>query len=128
MELVAIIIVLALIQYSVLGALVGKARGQYGVEAPAVHGHPVFERYYRVHQNTLENLVMFIPGMVLFGLYAWPEVAAALGVVYLVGRQVYLQAYVRDPKSRALGFMLSFLPTVLLILGGLIGATMSLVA
>ncbi len=55
MELVTIVIALALIEYSVFGMLVGKARGKYGIDAPAITGNPIFERYYRVHQNTLEN-------------------------------------------------------------------------
>ncbi len=62
MELVAIVIAVALIEYSVFGMLVGKARGTYGIDAPAITGHPVFERYYRVQQNTLENLVLFHSG------------------------------------------------------------------
>ena len=58
MELVTIVIAVALIEYSVFGMLVGKARGTYGIDAPAITGYPIFERYYRVHQNTLENLVL----------------------------------------------------------------------
>ena len=40
---------------------VGKGRHRYGVEAPAVTGHPVFERLYRVQMNTLEWAVMTLP-------------------------------------------------------------------
>lgn len=97
MEFVAIVIVLALIQYFVFGMLVGKARGTYEVHAPAISGHPVFERYYRVHQNTLEMIVMFIPAIVLFSYLVRPDIAAAIGAVYLVGRVIYLRAYVADP-------------------------------
>ena len=66
MELVTIVIALALIEYTVFGMLVGKARGKYGIDAPAISGNPIFERYYRVQQNTLEVLVLFIPGMWMF--------------------------------------------------------------
>jgi len=128
MELVTIVVILALIQYTVFGALVGQARGKYGVEAPAVHGDPIFERYYRVHQNTLESLVLFLPSILLFAWYVHAETAAALGVVYLIGRIMYLRAYVKDPKSRGPGFGLTLLPAAILAIGALVGAVLSLLA
>ena len=122
MELVAVVILLALLQFVAFAFLVGGARGRYKVEAPATTGHPVFERYFRVQQNTLEQLVVLVPSMWLFGLYVSPIWAATLGVVYMVGRIVYLQSYVKDPKKRSAGFGLSFLPVVVLVLGALWGA------
>lgn len=118
MEFVAIVVVLALLQYFSFGLLVGKARAQYQVHAPAITGHPVFERYYRVHQNTLEMIVMFIPAIVLFSYWVRPDIAAGIGGVYLIGRFIYLRAYVADPASRGLGFGLSMLPILVLLLGG----------
>lgn len=126
MEFVAIVIVLALVQYFVFGMLVGKARGTYEVHAPAISGHPVFERYYRVHQNTLEMIVMFIPSIVLFSYLVRPDIAAAIGAVYLVGRVIYLRAYVADPAKRGLGFMVSMLPVLVLLLGSGVAAVISL--
>lgn len=122
MEIVAVVIVLALFQFVVFGFLVGGARGRYQIEAPATTGHPVFERYFRVQQNTLELLVMLVPSIWLFGMYVSPTWAAALGAVYLVGRFVYLRSYVADPKKRSTGFGLSFLPIAVLALGTLWGA------
>jgi len=127
MELVTIVIALALIEYSVFGMLVGRARGKYGVEAPAVSGNPIFERYYRVQQNTLEVLVLFIPGVWMFAHYVSADVAAGLGLIFIIGRLLYLRGYVADPKSRGLGFALSFIPALILIIGGLIGAAMHIV-
>ena len=118
MEFVAIVVVLALLQYFSFALLVGKARAQYQVHAPAITGHPEFERYYRVHQNTLEMIVMFIPAIVLFSYWVRPDIAAGIGVVYLIGRFIYLRAYVADPASRGLGFGLSMLPILVLLLGG----------
>lgn len=126
MELVTIVVVLALLQYMVFGILVGKARGTYKVDAPAVTGDPIFERYYRVHMNTLESLVLFLPSIFLFAMYVNAQIAAALGVVFIVGRYLYLRAYVKDPKSRGLGFALTMLPSLALALGALIGAALSL--
>ena len=126
MELVAIVIAVALIEYAVFGMLVGKARGTYGIDAPAITGNPIFERYYRVHQNTLETLVLFIPGIVLFAQYVSADVAAGLGILFIVGRFLYLRAYVADPKSRSLGFVLSYIPALVLVIGGLVGAARGL--
>ena len=124
---VAIIVVLALLQYIYFSLQVGKARGTYVVSAPAVSGHPIFERHYRVQMNTLEQLIVFIPAVFLFGYYGNAMVAAALGAVYLVGRFLFASSYVADPAKRSLGFMLSFLPTVVLLVGGLLQAVRVLV-
>ena len=122
MEPVAVVIALALIQYVVFGMLVGWARGQYGVKAPAVTGHEIFDRYFRVHQNTLELLVVFVPAIWLFGMYVDPTWAALLGLVYVVARVLYLRGYVADPAKREVGFTLSVLPVLVLLAGALWGA------
>ena len=126
MEFVAIVIVLALLQYFVFGLLVGRARSKFDVHAPAVTGHPVFERYYRVHQNTLELMIMFIPAIVLFGYWVRPDLGAGIGFVYVIGRFIYLRAYISDPARRGLGFGLSILPILILLIGGGIAAVLSL--
>jgi uncharacterized MAPEG superfamily protein len=122
MEPVAVVIVLALVQYVAFGMLVGWARGKYGVKAPAVTGHETFDRYFRVHQNTLELLVAFVPAIWLFGIYVDPTWAALLGLVYLVARVLYLRGYVADPAKREVGFALSVLPVFVLLVGALWGA------
>jgi len=126
MPQVVIVIAVALLQYLFFGMLVGRARMQYKVEAPATTGHPVFERYNRVHQNTQESLIMFLPGMTMFGFYASANVACLLGVVWIVGRIIYLRSYLKDPASRGLGAMLSFIPNIILVVGGAIAAGMLL--
>ena len=127
MAYVDIVTVLAILQFIVFGFQVGGARGRYGVKAPATTGNEIFERLFRIQQNTLEQLVGFLPGIYLFSRYFSPLWAAALGVVYLVGRQIYAASYVLDPSKRSLGYGLSFLPMAALLLGGLIGAVWHLV-
>jgi glutathione S-transferase len=122
MTYVDIVTALALLQFIVFGIKVGMARGKYGVEAPAVSGNPIFERTFRVQMNTLELLVTFVPGLFLFGRYVSPLWGAGLGVVYLVGREIYSASYVKDPAKRSLGYALTALPTLILIVGGLAGA------
>lgn len=121
MHLVAIVILLALLEFVAFGMLVARARGTYGVKAPAIGGHEVFERYFRVHYNTMELLVVFVPAIWLFGLYVSPYWGAGLGAVYLVGRVVYLRSYVADPAQRSMGFGMSMLPTLALLVGALLG-------
>lgn len=121
-----IVTVLALLQFVWFAMLVGQARGKYGIKAPAVTGNEIFERHFRVQQNTLELLILFIPGLYLFSHYFNPLWAAGLGVVYLIGRQLYATSYVKDPSSRSAGYGLSALPTLILILGGLVGAGLRL--
>ena len=96
------------------------------MNGPAVTGHPVFERYFRVQMNTLELLVALLPGLWLFAHFVSPQWAAILGTVYLAGRFVYLRSYVADPAKRSLGFGLSMLPILALLIGALIGAVSAL--
>jgi glutathione S-transferase len=127
MQLVAIVTVLALVQYFVLGLQVGQARGKFGIEAPATTGHPTFERHFRVHQNTMEQLVLFLPALWLFAIYVSAPVAAGLGVVFIIGRFVYARSYVAEPKGRGPGTALTALATMVLLLGGLVGALVQLI-
>jgi glutathione S-transferase len=126
MAYVDIVTALALLQFIVFGFKVGQARGRYGVKAPAVVGNEIFERRFRIQQNTLEQLIVFIPGLYLFSRYWNPIIAAVLGLIYLAGREIYSAAYVKDPAKREVGYGMTFLPTVILLLGGLSGAVWSL--
>lgn len=122
MNYVDVVAMLALIQFLFFGALVGKARAQYGVKAPAVSGDEQFERVYRVQMNTLELLVPFLPALYVATRY-WPAwLVAAIGAVYLVGRVIYWRAYVAAPATRGLGFALSIAPIFVLVLGALVPA------
>jgi glutathione S-transferase len=127
MAYVNIVTALALLQFLWFGFRVGGARERFGIKAPATVGHETFERFYRVQMNTLEMMVTFVPGLYLFSNYFSPKIAAGLGVLYLVGRAMYALAYVKEPQKRGPGFMLSFLPTVVLIVGGLVGAIRALI-
>lgn len=119
MAWVLIVIVLALFQFTFFGVAVSLARGRYQVHAPATIGHEVFERYFRVQMNTLEQLLVFLPAIWLFAQFVDPRWAAALGAVYLAGRQIYFMSYVRNPRGRTLGFALSSFPS-LIMLGGVL--------
>lgn len=126
MAYIDIVTALAVLQFLVFGYKVARARGRYGVKAPAVTGNEIFERCFRVQQNTLEQLIAFLPGLYVFSHYFNPLLAAGLGVVYLIGREIYAFTYVKDPAKREIGFVLTLLPMAILILGGLFGAARQL--
>jgi len=127
MNYVTIVTVLILLEFLWLGLLVGKARAKYQIAAPATTGHEIFERHFRVHMNTLEQLILFLPAMWMFALYFDERWAAGLGLVFIAGRAVYAKSYVRDPKSRSLGFAMSSIPMLILLAGSLFGAVRELI-
>lgn len=119
MEAIAVMTVLVLLQYFLFGFQVGQLRGRHGVRAPATSGHPEFERMFRIQQNSLEQLVIFIPALWMFGYFADPLWGAGLGLIYVVGRYLYKRGYLADPSKRGPGFAISATVTMILLLGAL---------
>jgi len=128
MPLVHLVLAAALVEFFFFGLAVARARGTYKVAAPATSGHEVFERYFRVQMNTLEQLIIFVPGIMLFALYVSPIAAAALGLLFIVGRALYFRGYVRAAEDRHRGFMLSVVPNMVLLVGGALGALWKLIS
>jgi glutathione S-transferase len=122
MPLVHLVIGLALVEFLLFGLAVARARTRYNVPAPAMGGHEVFERYFRVHMNTLEQLVIFIPALLVFSRYVNAYAGAALGVLFILGRLLYFTGYVQAPDKRHAGFVLTAIANVTLLLGAIIGS------
>lgn len=127
MPLVSLVILLALLEYSLFGALVSRARGRFGIKAPATTGNPEFERYFRVQENTLESLIILIPAMLIFAWYLSAIWATVLGLVFVAARGFYAYTYIKDPASRHYPAVISGVVTLILLLGGLVGAGLRLV-
>jgi uncharacterized membrane protein YecN with MAPEG domain len=125
-NVILLIVGLAAIEVWVFGLIVGRARGRYGVAAPATSGHPDWERLNRVHQNSIEQLVVFLP---LFLLYATTarDTAPWVGALFVVARVVYAMGYAKSPAGRTAGAALTFLAQLWLALGVLIGISLRLV-
>ncbi len=127
MDLVALVILLAIVEYIVLVGLVGFARGKYRIAAPATTGHAAFERTFRVQQNTLEGLVIFLPGLWLFGQYLNPTWAVWLGIVGIVARAIYAFGYIKAAEKRGFGAGIVGIVNITLVVGALVGVIKSLV-
>ena len=127
MNWVSLIMLLAVLQSLAFGGLVARARYKYKVAAPAISGNEIFERYFRVHYNSNEQLLIFLPSLWLFGIYLSAPWASILGAVYLLGRIVYAVGYIHSPKQREIGFILSAIPNAILLIGALFGVTRAIV-
>ena len=123
----SLITALALILYQTLAANVGRARFKYKVMPPATTGNEDFERVLRVQQNTLEQLVFFLPSLWLFSVYVNPTWGAVLGLVWVVGRIAYAWGYYQAAEKRMIGFALSMLSGLALVLGAF-GAILAQIA
>ena len=127
MEYMALVLLAALGQYLYFSVRVGAARGKYGIDAPRTSGDENWERLFRLQQNTLEQLIVFIPALLLFANYVSETWVLLPGVLYLVGRQLYAYEYVNDPRSRGPGMGLTLLANAVLVVGALAGVVLKLV-
>ena len=116
-HLTALVTCLATLMYFFFSFQVGKARQTYGVKAPAITGDPDFERVFRAHMNTLEWMPIFLPALWLFALYISDAIAAGLGVVWIVGRILYMTGYAKAANKRSQGFMIQSIAAIILWAG-----------
>lgn len=120
--LTVLVTVFALLVYVGLSFAVGRARIRHGVKAPSMEGPPEFMRAVRVQMNTLEQLALFLPALWLFAL-GWGDRAAALvGILWPLARLLYARSYMADPATRGPGFIVSFLVSMVLLLGAALRA------
>jgi uncharacterized MAPEG superfamily protein len=105
-HLPALVTLLAMLLLFGTAFAVGRARGRYGIAAPATSGHPVFERAFRVQMNTLEAAMLFLPTLWLAASYGFAFWAGIAGLVWLAGRIWYALAYLQEARKRGGGFLL----------------------
>jgi uncharacterized membrane protein YecN with MAPEG domain len=126
MNLAYLAIMLMLVEYAWFGTLVAVARSRYKVPAPATTGHPDFERYFRVQQNTLEQLIVMIPALWIMALTLSPLWAALLGFLFCIARVWYAWGYYRKASDRHWGFTVGSVATGGLVIGAFIGIARNL--
>ncbi|HUO97437.1 MAG TPA: MAPEG family protein [Rhizomicrobium sp.] len=126
----AVVTILAVLFYFYTGLVVGQMRGKHKIAAPAVTGNPEFECAYRVQMNTLEQLVVFLPLLWLattyFTMLGW--LAPALGVVWIVGRYLYMTGYMAAPDKRSTGFLIALIANLGLLILSLVGIVQAWIA
>jgi glutathione S-transferase len=126
-SLVALVALLAAGLYLYMSIVVGQARVKFQIAAPATTGHPEFERTYRVQMNTLETLPVFLLCLFLFSFYVSEWLAALLGAVWIAGRYLYMQAYIKAAEGRSLGFGVQGAAVITLLVGAVLGVLWSLI-
>jgi glutathione S-transferase len=119
LHLTALVTCLAILFYFFTSVRVAKARVALGVKLPAISGHPDFERVFRVQMNTLEWMPIFLPSLWLFAIYISDTVAAAIGLVWIAGRILYMTGYSRAVEKRGPGFAIQALAAAVLWAGAL---------
>ena len=123
----ALVTLLAVALYFFIATRVPMARLKFGVKLPATSGHPDFERVFRVHQNMLEWMPTFLVPLWLCAIYLSDVGAAALGLVWIVGRTVYYLGYRAEVAKRLPGFFIQAMACLLLFIGAAIGVVIRLV-
>jgi glutathione S-transferase len=118
-HLTALVTCLAILLYFLTSVWVAKARATFGIKAPAISGNPDFERVFRVQMNTLEWLPIFLPALWLFAIYLSDVIAAALGLIWIAGRILYMTGYSKAANRRGPGFGIQAVAAILLWLGAL---------
>lgn len=122
----AFVTVLVVLLYFFIATRVPVARGKFKVRLPAVTGNPDFERVFRVHQNMLEWMPIFLPLLWLCALYLHDLAAAAAGLLWILGRYLYYVGYAQQVEKRLPGFLIQATACLLLLLGTLAGMGMTL--
>lgn len=127
MEYATIIVMLALSEYLYFTVRVGANRVKLDVHAPACTGNEKFDRLFRVQQNTLEQLIVFVPATFAFAFYASPVWVLLPGGLFLIGRWLYSSAYINEPDKRAPGMIITLLANAVLVLGTLIAVLIKVI-
>ena len=118
---IALVTILTVLLMVATAFMVGRARGKYGVKAPATTGHDGFERVMRVQMNTQEAALMFLPSLWTAAAFGLPWLSAVFGAVWLVGRVWYAAAYAKPDGNRGPGFMIGMIALLCLIVQALWG-------
>ncbi len=125
MQVAVLLIMIALLQYIYFTMVTGLSRSKYHVNAPATTGNETWECLYRVQQNTLEQIIIYIPAVLAFSHYVSATWVLLPGIGYLVGRQIFAIVYVKNPPKRGLGMILTFLSSLSMVIGTIIAIVLN---
>jgi glutathione S-transferase len=122
--------ILAIVIYLVQSKNVAMGRIKYKVSAPQTMGHnDNFDRIMRVHQNTLEQMPIFLPLLWIFALTVSAYYSCVLGILWSIGRVAYSIGYYKSAEGRhnLIGY-LSDLAGLILLVGSIYGAVNLLIS
>jgi glutathione S-transferase len=124
----AVVTILSILLYFYISTRVSVARRKFGVKLPAISGHPDFERVFRAHMNTLEWMPIYLPLLWLAAIYFNDLAAAAVGIVWIIGRAMYLAGYTAAVAQRSRGFFVQAMACIVLLVGAIAGVAMRFIA
>ena len=124
----AVVTILSILLYFYISTRVSVARRKFGVKLPAISGHPDFERVFRAHMNTLEWMPIYLPLLWLTAIYFNDLAAAAVGIVWIIGRAMYLAGYTAAVAQRSRGFFVQAMACIALLVGAIAGVAMRFIA
>jgi glutathione S-transferase len=115
------------------GVNVGRMRGKHSVKAPTMTGPVEFESSVRVQMNTLEWVVVFLPLLWLATIYFSPSMTMiylswlppVLGIVWIIGRWIYMTGYMQAPEKRSAGFGIAGIAVLGLLICSIVGIVMT---
>ena len=123
----SLVTLIAIMLYFYTGVMAARARGKFGVVAPATTGNADFERVFRVQMNTLEWMPIFLPALWLFALFVSDWAAALIGLVWVAGRALYIRGYSEAADKRHRGFTIQTFAAGALLIGALVGVVLHMV-
>ncbi|WFU40697.1 MAPEG family protein [Bradyrhizobium sp. CB82] len=126
-HLTALVTLLAVAFCFFTGVNVARSRARTGVKAPAMSGHPDFERAFRIQMNTLEWMPILLPSLWLFAIYVSDAIAAVIGAVWVIGRIIYFLGYSKEAAKRSPGFAIQAFASIALWVGALVAVLSRLV-
>ena len=95
--------------------LVARTRRATGIEPPAMGGNPRLERALRVQGNTVEGFIVFVPTLRLATLYFHGWIPPLIGLIWCVGRIIFAAGYMASAEKRHIGFTISILSVLALV-------------
>lgn len=122
----SLVTITAVIFLVATGLNVARVRRKTGIFAPAMGGDAQLERALRVQGNSLEWAVLFLPMLWIAGGYFDPRIAAAIGLIWIVGRILYMRGYMEEPAKREAGFLVQAAATGALLVEALAGVVLQL--
>jgi glutathione S-transferase len=128
MKYTALVTIAAVVYTFLLSGRVGAARSKMGVAAPATAGQPDFDRVFRIHMNTVEQLVLFVPMLWLAASAVGDQWAAGIGFVWIVGRFIYAAGYRKDVDKRGPGMLITLASTAVLTVVAVWGVVQAFMA